>query len=86
MPYQNEFHSRMTRIVRSAFTEKFSFWDESVVKPLVDRKHESSGQPNQSTYLIPYRNELVPPLYDNGGTCGHILFWNGNFDPVLLPG
>ena len=35
-----------------------------MVKRSAGRKHESAGQPNQSTCLILYRNEVVPPLHD----------------------
>ena len=55
--YRNEFHSRTTRIVHSTFTQKFSLWNENAA-----RHQRMENQPNQSTCLIPYRNELVPPL------------------------
>ena len=47
---------------------------------------KSTDQPNQSSCLIPHRNELVPPLHDTCGTCGQISFRNENFDPVRIPG
>ena len=50
------------------------------------RKYESADQLNQSTWLILYQNELVPPLHDTGGTFGQISFWNESFDPERLPG
>ena len=67
------------------FTWIFSFWNENAVKASTDRKHESAGQPSQSTCLLPYRNEPVPPLHDTGGTCRQISFWNENLDPMRLP-
>ena len=33
--------------------------------------YESADQSNQSTWIIPYRNELVPPLHDTCGMFGY---------------
>ena len=83
---KNFIPERLACMVCSTFTWKFSFWNENAVKASTDRKHESAGQPSQSTCLFPYRNEPVPPQHDTGGTCRQISFWNENFDPMRLPG
>ena len=58
MWYRNDFHIYI----------KFLIVEYNVVKTTADQKHESADQTNHSTWLIPYRNELVPPLHDTCGT------------------
>ena len=56
-------HSPLRFYISFTFTFTFEFLilEWNAVKTSVDRKHELTDQANQSTYLIPYLNDLVPP-------------------------
>ena len=75
-------HSGTTHIAQSsgkgnkaaALEADIAGMKESVVETSVDQKHESTNQPNQSTWVTPYRSDLVP-LQDH--------LWNVRTDYVL---
>ena len=66
------------------FTRKFSFWNIRAVKATSSQKYKSADLANQSEWLIPYRNELAPPLHDTCGTFGQVSLRNDRFDPIQL--
>ena len=58
-------------------------WNESVVQTSVDWKYQSADQPQQSTCLVPYQNELVRFLHD---TCElwYVHLWFKYRDKLVL--